>query len=45
MGQLDDIIVVVNVDGKDQFFDPGSRYCPYGHLEWKHTFVGGYQAG
>jgi hypothetical protein len=41
MGQLDDIIVVVNVDGKDQFLDPGSRYCGYGHLAWKHTFVGG----
>jgi hypothetical protein len=41
MSQLDDIIVVANVDGKEQYFDPGSRYCPYGHLEWKHTFAGG----
>jgi len=41
LSQLDDIIAVVNVDGKEQFFDPGSRYCPYGHLEWKHTFAGG----
>ncbi len=40
-GQLDDIIAVVNVDGKEQLFDPGSRYCSYGHLDWKHTFAGG----
>jgi hypothetical protein len=41
LSQLDDIVAVVNVDGKEQTFDPGSRYCPYGHLEWKHTFTGG----
>jgi len=35
--QFDDDIAIVNVDGKDQFFDPGQRYCPYGHLAWKHT--------
>jgi hypothetical protein len=39
--QLDDTIAVVNVDGKEQFFDPGQRYCPYGHLAWKHTLVQG----
>ena len=41
LGQLDDNIAIVNVDGKDRFFDPGSRYCPYGHLAWKHTDTGG----
>jgi hypothetical protein len=39
--QLDDTIAIVNIDGKDQFFDPGQRYCPYGHLAWKHTMVQG----
>lgn len=39
--QFDDEIAIVNVDGKEQFFDPGQRYCPYGHLAWKHTIVGG----
>jgi len=39
--QLDDSIAIVNVDGKEQFFDPGSRYCPYGHLAWKHTSASG----
>ena len=39
--QLDDYVAVVNVDGKEKFFDPGSRYCTYGHLAWKHTFASG----
>ena len=38
--RLTDIAVVV-VDGKEQFFDPGTRYCPYGHLAWRHTFAEG----
>jgi hypothetical protein len=41
LSQLDDDIAIVNIDGKDQFFDPGQRYCPYGQLAWKHTFVQG----
>jgi hypothetical protein len=41
MYQFDDMIAIVNVDGKDQFFDPGERYCPYGHLAWQHQFVSG----
>jgi len=39
--QFDDFVAIVNVDGKEQFFDPGSRYCPYGHLAWKHSGTGG----
>ena len=39
--QLDDLVAVVNVDGKDVFFDPGARFTPYGHLAWQHTFVQG----
>jgi hypothetical protein len=39
--QLDDDIVIVNIDGKDQYLDPGSRYCPYGHMDWTHTYAGG----
>jgi hypothetical protein len=41
LGQLDDEIAIVNVGGKEQYFDPGSRYCPYGHLAWQHTSAGG----
>jgi hypothetical protein len=39
--QFDATIAIVNVDGKDVFLDPGSRYCSYGHLAWQHTFVDG----
>jgi hypothetical protein len=41
ISQFDDTIAVVNIDGKDQFFDPGSRYCPYGQVAWQHTWVQG----
>jgi hypothetical protein len=41
LSQLDDLVAIVSVDGKDEFFDPGTRFCPYGHLTWKHTFASG----
>jgi hypothetical protein len=41
LSQLDDVIAIVSVDGKDEFFDPGTRFCPYGHLAWKHTLTQG----
>jgi hypothetical protein len=41
LAQLDDAIAIVNVNGKDQFFDPGTRFCPYGHLSWEHTYAEG----
>jgi hypothetical protein len=39
--QFDDEIAIVNVDGKDKYFDPGTRYCTYGHLAWQHSFDSG----
>jgi hypothetical protein len=39
--QFDDVIAIVNLDGREAFFDPGCRYCAYGHLAWEHTFVQG----
>lgn len=41
MRQLDDDIAIVQVDGKDQFFDPGERYAEFGALHWKHTVTQG----
>ncbi len=41
LSQLDDDIAIVNVDGKDEYFDPGQRYCPYQQLAWKHTLAQG----
>ncbi len=39
--QLDDTIVILSLDGKDIFSDPGERYATFGHLHWKHADVGG----
>ena len=39
--QLDDEIAIVNLDGKEMFFDPGQRYCEFGKLHWKHTMSQG----
>jgi len=39
--QLDDDLAIVNLDGKDRYFDPGSKFCPFGHLLWKHTMSAG----
>lgn len=39
--QLDDDIAIVNVNGKEMFFDPGERYCEFGQLHWKHAFAQG----
>ncbi len=35
--QLDDILAIVDLGGKEMFFDPGERYCEYGKLQWAHT--------
>jgi hypothetical protein len=40
-GQLDDLIAVVEIDGKEMYFDPGERYCEFGKLSWVHTWTGG----
>jgi transglutaminase-like putative cysteine protease len=41
MQQLDDDIAIVEVDGKEQYFDPGQRYAEFGQLHWKHTATSG----
>ena len=43
MRQLDDLLVVLHLDGKDIYLDPGSKFCPFGQLDWKHTLTGGIQ--
>jgi len=35
--QFRDFIAIANIDGKDVYLDPGSRYCRFGQLNWKHT--------
>jgi hypothetical protein len=41
LNQFDDDIAIVEINGKEAFFDPGERYCPFGELQWMHTGVGG----
>lgn len=39
--QLQAEIAVVQLDGKDVFLDPGSKFCPYGILDWRYSGVQG----
>jgi hypothetical protein len=39
--QLDSEIAIVQLGGKDVFLDPGTKYCPYGILDWRYTGVEG----
>jgi len=39
--QLTSEIVIVVVDGKEIFVDPGTPLCPFGHLVWQHTSTHG----
>ncbi len=39
--QLDDYIAISSINGKEVFLDPGSRYCAFGDLDWRHDFTGG----
>ena len=37
--QLDQSAVLVKVDGKDLFLDPGAAFAPFGLLKWEETEV------
>ena len=39
--QLDGEIAAVTIDGKQQFFDPGTPYAPFGVLSWQKTSTSG----
>lgn len=39
--QLDDLLVIVVVNGKEHTFDPGERFITYGELHWTHAMAGG----
>ena len=39
--QLDTVIVAVNLNGKDLYLEPGTRYCPYGVVRWNHSAADG----
>ena len=39
--RLDENVVVVKLNGKDVFFDPGAAFTPFGMLPWAETGVNG----
>ncbi len=39
--RLDENVVVVKLEGKDVFFDPGAEFTPFGMLPWAETGVTG----
>jgi len=39
--ELDSNAVMVKVDGKELFFDPGAKFVPYGLLPWEESGVKG----
>jgi hypothetical protein len=41
MQQLDDILVVLNIDGKEIILDPGEKMCPFQTVSWRHSGAGG----
>jgi len=38
---LDTYIIEVKLDGKYRYFDPGTKYCPFGLLRWRTSGVVG----
>jgi hypothetical protein len=43
--QLNATVVLVTLGGQQLFFDPATRFCPYGLLPWAETGVQGLQIG
>ena len=39
--QLDSLLVVIRMDGKETYLDPGEKLCPFGQVAWNHTLAGG----
>jgi hypothetical protein len=43
MDQFDDYIVVIQINGKDVYIDPGQKMCSFGVLHWKHELTKGFR--
>jgi len=37
--QIDSVFAAVNLNGKDMYLEPGTRFCPYGFVRWNHTEI------
>jgi Transglutaminase-like superfamily. len=45
IGQFDAEVAIVQLDGKDVFLDPGTKFCPYGIVNWRYAGVEGLRQG
>jgi hypothetical protein len=41
LGQLDDVLVLVTINGKEVPLDPGAKFAEFGLLDWRHVLVSG----
>ncbi len=41
IGQLDDTLILLDLDGKPMLVDPGEKMCPFGTVNWRHSDAGG----
>jgi hypothetical protein len=39
--QLDALLPIVVIGGKEQVLDPGQKMCPFGLVRWNHSMAGG----
>lgn len=39
--QLDTLLPIVVVNGKELVLDPGEKLCPFGLVQWSHSMAGG----
>ncbi|HWX54893.1 MAG TPA: DUF3857 domain-containing protein [Verrucomicrobiae bacterium] len=44
-GQLDSMVAVVQLNGKDVYLDPGTKFCPYGEIRWFRTATAALKPG
>ncbi len=35
--QFDAEVAIVQLDGKETFLDPGSKFCPFGMIDWRYS--------
>jgi len=43
--QFDAEVAIVQLDSKDVYLDPGTKFCPYGILDWRYGGVEGLREG
>jgi hypothetical protein len=39
IGQFDDVLVLVVINGKETPLDPGTKFAPFGELDWRHSLT------